>query len=78
MNPPLGALRSRLWLGVALALVGCMSQANVSPEPTLVGEPLPGSFHLTSDPRLAPYALTIRTDEAGGPSLRTAEFAGGR
>ncbi len=54
-----------------------MVQPNVSPEPTLVGEPLPGSFHLTSDPRLAPYALTIRIDEAGGPSLRTAEFAQG-
>lgn len=43
----------------------------------MVGEPAPGSFHLTSDPPLAPHALTIRTDQAGGPSGRTAEFAEG-
>jgi hypothetical protein len=72
----LGAFSISL-VGAALAVVGCTIYPPESTEPPIVGEPDPGSFHLTSDPPLAPYALTIRIDEAGGPSRRTAEFAEG-
>lgn len=67
-------------LCLALVLIGCASQPSQAaeptglPEPTPHGEPLPGSFHLTSDPPRAPYTLTIRIDDSGGPSGRTAEF----
>jgi len=68
-------------LAAALLLSACSltgpSTALTEPEPTSVGEPLPGSFHLTSVPKLAPYALTIRIDDIGGPSGRTAEFQSG-
>lgn len=47
------------------------------PEPTLIGEPSPGSFHLTSDPTLAPYQLAVRIEDAAGPSGRKAEFDSG-
>lgn len=59
---------------LALLSPGCLSQP---PEPTLLGEPDPGSFHLTAEPPLAPYFLSIRADEAGGPSRRNAQFDGG-
>ena len=80
-----GGRRTSLLLAiVVLLLVGCAAQPVEPPtapaestEPTMVGEPLPGSFHMTSDPPQAPYAMTIRLDDIGGPSRRTAEFAEG-
>ena len=68
---------------LALGAMGCMPQATPPTEPTepgeptVHGEPLPGSFHLTSDPPLAPYLVTIRIDDVGGPSGRSAEFEEG-
>lgn len=76
---------------VALVSIGCLSPT-LSPEPTqtsgsspstqpteppLIGDPLPGSFHLTSDPPRAPYPVTIRIDHGGGPSRRNAQFEEG-
>jgi hypothetical protein len=50
----------------------------VTAEPTLSEAiPAPGSFYLRSEPREAPYAMTIRIDPVGGPSGRSAEFAEG-
>ena len=75
-----------LTLLLAVVAGGCAAQRTeptkpagptVLAEPTQVGEPLPGSFHLTSDPPLAPYPLSIRIDDIGGPSGRSAEFEGG-
>jgi hypothetical protein len=54
---------------LALVAVGCA--------PLPHGEPLPGSFHMTSDPPLAPHPLSIRSDDIGGPSGRSAEFEAG-
>lgn len=77
---------------LALVATGCTSQSSqptdppatppssqpVEPtEPPIHGEPLPGSFYLTSDPPLAPYALSIRVDDIGGPSGRSAQVDAG-
>jgi len=71
---------------LALLSIGCTSQSaeptappatppsRQPTEPPIHGEPLPGSFYLTSDPPLAPHPLTIRADEIGGPSRRSAQF----
>jgi hypothetical protein len=65
-------------LAAALLLTACSPTiqfvAPTDPSPTSVGDPLPGSFHLTSEPKLAPFRMTIRIDDIGGPSRRTAEF----
>jgi len=66
-----------LALVLILASIGCVARPPQPTEPPIHGEPLPGSFHLTSDPPLAPYALTIRIDRVGGPSGRSAEFEEG-
>ena len=66
-----------LALLLALASIGCVARPPQPTEPPIQGEPLPGSFHLTSDPPLAPYALTIRIDHVDGPSGRNAEFEEG-
>ncbi len=47
------------------------------PEPPQAQEPLPGAFRLTAEPATAPYRLTIRVDEGGDASRRTAEFERG-
>lgn len=54
-----------------------MNRGRPLPNPTIVGEPLPGSFYLTSDPPLAPYALTIRIAQVGGVSGRSEQFEEG-
>ncbi len=59
---------------LALIFLGCTSQPTESVEPPIHGEPLPGSFYLTSDPPLAPYAVTIRGETTGGVSGRSAQF----
>lgn len=83
------ARSSSMLLLLALLSIGCTSQSSeptdppatppssqpVEPtEPPIHGEPLPGSFYLTSDPPLAPHRLTIREDDIGGPSRRSAQF----
>ncbi|MBA2555805.1 MAG: hypothetical protein H0V12_00410 [Chloroflexi bacterium] len=64
-----------------LFAIGCLpTEAPVRPtEPPIHGEPLPGSFHLTSDPPLAPFDMTIRVDhvDGPGPSGRNAQFDAG-
>ncbi len=64
---------------IALTSVGCVATPSQTPttEPPPQGEPLPGAFHLTSNPPLAPYAMTIRINYVGGPSGRSAEFKEG-
>jgi hypothetical protein len=52
---------------LAVVSIGCMTEPPVH-------SALPGSFYLTSDPPLAPNRLTIREDDIGGPSRRTAQF----
>lgn len=74
---------------LALVSIGCTSeptdptdppatppstQPTESTGPPIHGEPLPGSFYLTSDPPFAPYALTIRVDHIDGPSGRNEQF----
>ena len=55
-----------LLLVLALVSIGCMPRP---PEPTLIGDPLPGSIHLTSIPPRAPRPLSIRIDRMGGPGI---------
>lgn len=74
---------------LAIVSMGCVSEPNQptqpigptqpveSSEPPLIGDQLPGSFHMTSSPSRAPYPLTIRIDHMGGPSRRSAEFEEG-
>jgi hypothetical protein len=65
---------------LGLASIGCVHTPTVPPvppEPTQAAEPLPGAFHLTSAPESAPYPLTVRIDDIGGPSRRAAEFEEG-
>jgi len=68
---------------LAAIFIGCtpqptqLAEPTVPAEPTMHGETLRGSFHLTSDPPLAPYPVTIRIDDVGGPSGRSAEFEEG-
>lgn len=52
-------------------------QPTQPPEPTIVGEPLPGSFYLISEPPRAPYSVTIRIDHVDGPSGRFEQFEAG-
>jgi hypothetical protein len=68
-----------LVLVAVLFSIGCMpTEPPVQPtEPPIHGEPLPGSFYLTSDPPLAPFDLTIRVDHVDGPSGRSAQFDAG-
>lgn len=75
---PCGAIRraARL-LGLVLTSAACTSWPGVETEPPVVGEPLPGSFYLVSHPQFAPADMTLRIDEEGGPSGRTAKFASG-
>lgn len=56
---------------LALGFIGCMPRP---PEPTLIGDPLPVRFHLTSVPPRAPRPLTIREDGTGGPSGHSEQF----
>jgi len=64
-----------------LFLIGCvpMEPPFQPTEPPLIGDPLPGSFYLTSDPPLAPFDLTIQVDhvDGPGPSGRNARFNSG-
>lgn len=66
------------WLLLLLALVsiGCTSARSEPTQPPIHGEPLPGSFYLTSD-RPAPYPFTIRVETIGGPSRRNEKFEEG-
>jgi hypothetical protein len=57
-----------------LVPIGCTSQTTETTEPSIHGDPLPGSFYLTSDPPLAPYPVTIRVETTGGTSGRSAHF----
>ncbi len=66
-----------LLLVLALVSIGCMPRPTLPTEPPTVGDPLPGSFHLTSIPPRAPRPLTIRADDIGGPSGRSAQFEAG-
>lgn len=61
---------SVLLLGLVLAASACTG-------PPVIGDPLPGSVHLVSNPPLAPYAVTLRVDEAGEPGGRIATFDAG-
>jgi hypothetical protein len=63
-----------LWLLLTFASAGCVARPPQPTEPPIHGEPLSGSLHMTSDPPLAPYPLTIRIDDIGGPSRLNAEF----
>ncbi len=54
--------------------MGCAASRIGPTQPPIHGEPLPGSFYLTSDPPRAPYVLTIRVDHVDGPSGRNAQF----
>jgi hypothetical protein len=67
--------RAGLLLGLVLTSAACTSWPGRETEPPIVGEPLPGSFYLVSNPQLAPADLTLRIDEEGGPSARSAQFA---
>ncbi len=58
---------------LALISFGCTAGPT---DPPIHGEPLPGSFYLTSD-RPALYPFTIRVEESGGPSGRNAQFEEG-
>ncbi len=58
--------RGAVLLLLALVSSGCSTG---SAEPSIVGEPLPGSFYLTSD-RPAAYPLTIRWETG----TRSAQF----
>jgi hypothetical protein len=61
-------------LPILAVVAACVS----SPvEPSVVGEPLPGSIHLVSDPAKAPYLVTIRLDDVGGPAHVSDKFAPG-
>lgn len=64
-----------LSLLLALVSIGCTSEPT---DPPIHGDPLPGSFYLTSDPPLAPYAVTIRSAHLGGVSGRFAQFEAGK
>lgn len=60
---------------VALAAVAaCVTP--VAPQPTAIGEPTPGSFHIRGNPQTASEALTIRVDD-GTPSRWSEEIAVG-
>jgi hypothetical protein len=61
--------RRALLLLLALISFGCGAGPAEPTDPPIVGDPLPGSFYLTSD-QPAPYPLTIR-QEAG---TRSAQF----
>ncbi len=71
------------WCVMALIAVlfsiGCvpMEPPAQPTQPPIIGDPLPGSFYLTSDPPLAPFDLTIRLDQVDGPSGRNTQFAAG-
>lgn len=83
MNAWAGSARSRsalLPLLVVLTFIGCTARPTQPPQPTeppIVGDPLPGSFYMTSDPPLAPHPLSIRIDDIGGPSGRSQQFEEG-
>lgn len=62
---------------VAALAIGCTLHTNPPTQVPTHGEPLPGSFHLTASPPLAPFELTIRADDIGGPSGRSAQFEEG-
>jgi hypothetical protein len=47
------------------------------PDPTPIGETSPGAFYLVGDPEDAPFELSIRENDLGGPSGKSVEFATG-
>jgi|SRR5215213_2284595 len=61
----------------AFVLAAIVGLTGFGCQPQIVGEPLPGSFHLTTVPALAPFPMTVRIDYSGGPSGRSAEFEAG-
>jgi hypothetical protein len=51
---------------LALLSIGCTARPT---EPPIVGEPLPGSIHLTAIPPRAPRPLSLRVETIGGPGI---------
>jgi hypothetical protein len=66
-----------LALAFVVVSTGCGSLRQ-STAPTQHGEPLPGSYHLISDPTLAPYDIVIREADSGGSHSLSEHFSQGQ